>query len=171
MITDRANLDTMDPDSAAGSGQGVFAFEADFARDLRCIPMVVRFKLDRICIKLSLKQWTKIGHANRRALAELACDTPHETAGYRLALLRMIAQHTLEPVVALPAETDPAWADPSRVPAQVIAQAAAAGISPPTASQWARLPTLKRFALLKLARSNHDNHNFEPAMQEFGLGG
>jgi hypothetical protein len=35
--------------------------------------------------------------------------------------------------------------------------------------QWASLLPLQRFALIKLSRSNHENHNFVPALQEFGL--
>lgn len=40
---------------------------------------------------------------------------------------------------------------------------------PPTATQWAALLPLQRFALVKLARSRHENENFVPAMREFGL--
>ena len=40
---------------------GIFGFEADFARDLRCIPMAVRRKLDLVGVKLGLPQ---IGRAH-----------------------------------------------------------------------------------------------------------
>lgn len=164
-----ADPDAVAPGGRLGAEHATFGFEADFAADLRCIPMVVRFKLDRVGVKLSLKQWTKIGPANRRALAARQCDTHREVMDYRRTLVRMVAQNTAEPIVDLRPDPEPAWTDPMRLPELVIAQAAKAGVAPPTGSQWAALSTLQRFALLKLARSNHDNDNFAPAMREFGL--
>ena len=46
---------------ALGDELRIFDFEADFAHGLRCIPMVVRLKLDRCLIRLSLKQWSRFG--------------------------------------------------------------------------------------------------------------
>jgi hypothetical protein len=43
------------------------------------------------------------------------------------------------------------------------------GRKPPLVDQWRALSSLKRFTLYKLTRPNHDNDNFIPAMQEFGL--
>lgn len=169
MSIELADPDTIAPGGALEDGYGVFAFEADFAKDLRCIPMVVRFKLDRVGIKLSLKQWSKIGVQNRHALAALPCNSRRETAGYRRTLVNMVQQASQEPIVGLPLDPHPSWASSSRAPEEVTAQAAKAGIFPPTSEQWAKLNTLQRFALVKLARSNHDNHNFEAAMHEFGV--
>lgn len=157
------------PGGLLKDGYGVFAFEADFARDFRCIPMVVRFKLDRVGIKLSLKQWTKIGYSNRRLLAELPCNSLGETADYHRALVSMIERNSSGPIVTLPLDPAPSWADCMNVPDEVAAQASNAGVNPPTAAQWLKLDALQRFALVKLARSNHDNHNFAPAMCEFGI--
>jgi hypothetical protein len=36
-------------------------------------------------------------------------------------------------------------------------------------TQWQNLTPLQRFALIKLSTSNHENSNFLPALQEFGL--
>ena len=99
--------DIIAPGGNLESGHGVFAFEADFARDFRCIPMVVRLKLDRVGIKLSLKQWTRIGHPNRRSLATLHCNTVLETAAYRRALVSMIESNSCGPVVTLPLDPAP----------------------------------------------------------------
>jgi hypothetical protein len=38
----------------------IFDFERDFAGSLRCIPMIVRFKLDQCGVKLSLRQWSQL---------------------------------------------------------------------------------------------------------------
>ena len=61
------------------------------------------------------------------------------------------------------------WREEGRMPEAVRIQAQADGIAPPTARQWASLLPLQRFALVKLARSKHENENFVPAMREFGL--
>lgn len=131
--------------------------------------MCVRFKLDRVGIKLSLKQWAKIGSANRRAFAAQRRDTRREATSWRSALMRAVNEASSGPIVELPSDPDPAWMETTRVPAQVIAQAAKAGAPSPSIAQWASLALLQRFALLKLARSNHDNDNFEPAMREFAI--
>jgi hypothetical protein len=164
-----ASQDAIAAGGRISDDQTVFRFEADFAADLRCIPMIVRFKLDRIGIKLSLKQWARIGVANRRRLAALSCDTLREISDYRLTLVNLAAHHTAEPIVELKPDTDPCWADTRTVASPVIQQAGAASVASPTLAQWSTLSMLQRFALVKLARSNHDNHNFVPALREFGL--
>lgn len=152
-----------------GDETGIFDFEADFAADLRCIPMVVRFKLDRVGVKLSLRQWSKVGRDNRRQLLALVCDTLREIDAYRQTLIRLVAMHSGDAIVTLPADPDPAWTNPTQVPVRITQQAQTSGVAPPTALAWSGLSTLQRFALLKLARSNHDNDNFVPALREFGL--
>jgi len=171
MSIDLADPDAIAPGGALEDGYGLFAFESDFASDLRCIPMVVRFKLDRAGIKLSLRQWTRIGQSNRQALAAIPCNTLHEVAVYRRTLVGMVERNTPEHIVGLPLNAPLSWADPARMPNEVAAQALIAGVNPPTDAQWSNLDTLQRFALVKLARSNHDNHNFAPALREFGIGG
>lgn len=44
------------------SGAVFFQFESDFVATLRCIPMIVRFKLDLCGVKLSLKAWSRFDH-------------------------------------------------------------------------------------------------------------
>ncbi len=152
-----------------GDEHRIFGFEADFAHDLHCIPMVVRFKLDRCGIKLSLRQWSRFGGENRAALLIRRCDTEKEVSSYRQALMDLVGSCGGGAVVWLEADPAPAWVGDAQVPLTVTEQAARSGIRPPSASQWSRLAVIERFALLKLARSNHDNENFLPAMREFGL--
>ncbi len=52
----------------AMNDQQLFAFENDFVATLRCIPMAVRFKLDRCGIKLTLRQWSRLTHSDRTDL-------------------------------------------------------------------------------------------------------
>ena len=42
-------------------------------------------------------------------------------------------------------------------------------VAPPTLADWRTLDELQRYVLIKLTRESHDNINFIPAMQEFGL--
>jgi hypothetical protein len=154
-----------------GDEQRIFGFEADFAHDLRCIPMVVRFKLDRCGVKLSLRQWSKMGVANRAGLLAMRCDTAAEIEAYRIVVIDLASTHCAEVIKRLPNDPEPAWANPSRIPADVIRQAADSGVAPPSLQNWNSLSTLQRFALLKLARSDHDNHNFIPAMREMQIVG
>jgi len=147
----------------------LFDFESDFAGSLRCIPMIVRMKLDLCGIKLTLRQWSRFTREDRVALTDLACSTLSERETYRTRVLALIEAHSEEPVRFLPEETHDDWQRSDRMPDAVMLQAQADLIAPPTAAQWASLLPLQRFALIKLARSKHENENFVPAMKEFGL--
>lgn len=152
-----------------GDEHRVFAFEADFAHDLRCIPMVVRFKLDRCGVKLSLRQWSKMGVANRMRLLKTRCDTAGEIQAFRMIVVDLATTHCSEAIRWLPRDPEPTWANSALVPVDVTRQAAELAVAPPSPQCWRGLSTLQRYALLKLARSNHDNHNFVPAMREMQI--
>lgn len=147
----------------------IFDFETDFAGTLRCIPMSVRMKLDQCGIKLSLKQWSRIPAAERRQLLSEPCDTPSNVSLYESLLVRLIETWTAAAVEMVHPDPAPAWADARQVPRRLLDYAAALGVTPPSAEQWASLPSLQRFALFKLTRPGHDNDNFIPALREFGL--
>lgn len=146
----------------------LFAFESDFVQSLRCIPMAVRFKLDRVGIKLSLRQWSRFTHADRHALLLAPCETRAEIDHYRADLIDLVARRAGEAAKALAEKPDEAWRA-LQTPDAVHAQAARLDVASPTALQWRRLGRLERFALLKLTRPGHDNVNFLPALREFGL--
>lgn len=147
----------------------LFDFERDFAGSLRCIPMIARQKLDIVGIKLSLRQWSRFTREERGQLADLPCETVPEQATYRELVAHLIATRSDEPLRHLVTRGLEAWRDADHMPDAVKTQAQADGIAPPTARQWASLLPLQRFALVKLARSKHENENFVPAMREFGL--
>ncbi|MBI1361276.1 MAG: hypothetical protein GC155_13445 [Alphaproteobacteria bacterium] len=152
-----------------GEAYQIFEFEADFAADLRCIPMIVRLKLDRCGIKLSLRQWSRFTSADRAGLMTMRCDTDPETARFRNAVVRLINERSGDSVKCLPVEANPPWTRIDFVPCRIVQHAANIGIEPPSLAAWSSLSPLQRFALLKLTRDNHDNENFLPAMSEFGL--
>lgn len=147
----------------------VFQFEQDFAGSLRCIPMAVRFKLDRCGVKLSLRQWSRLGPEERSRMLRLPCDRRDEIEAYRRELEELIQLRSSQPLEYLPIEVQPLWADGTGVPEQVVQFAAQLQVSPPSSTQWAALSPLQRFTLVKLSRAKHDNVNFLPAMREFGL--
>lgn len=79
----------------------LFAFENDFVRSLRCVPMAVRLKLDRSGVKLTLRQWSRFTRDDRHNLLEARCSTPAEVAAYRQRLIDLVAQRTHEEARAL----------------------------------------------------------------------
>lgn len=147
----------------------LFEFESDFVASLRCIPMAVRFKLDLAAIKVSLRQWSRFAHSERRTLLSQGCETSTEIRRYRAYLIDLIVERVGEAAKPLPEPACELWKALDGVPAAVTDQSANAGLAGPTRSQWAALSDLQRFALLKLTRPGHDNANFAPAMSEFGL--
>jgi hypothetical protein len=152
-------------DAAAPS---YFEFESDFVDSLRCIPMVVRLRLDVSGVKLKLNEWSKLGKTERCALAESPCVTGEEITAFRESLSGMVEQATGSRPSLLADLPEPVWDRSDAVPAQVIEQAGALGLAFPVRA-WAALRPLQRFALVKLSRPGHENRNFLPAMKEFGL--
>jgi hypothetical protein len=145
-----------------------FQFEADFVDSLRCIPMQVRYKLDTCGIKLKLAQWNRFTQAECQALVDRPCTTPEETQTYRAFLQQLILDHTGTPASDLAIEPHPAWLEEKTIPESVQTKATEVGAEIHI-DQWANLSPLQRFALIKLSRASHENHNFLPALKEFHL--
>lgn len=162
-------MSAMSIESPAPVEEMIFEFERDFAGSLRCIPMIVRFKLDQCGVKLSLRQWSRFNHDDRAELVARPCMSSEQIADYRDLLVRLIETRANEAAIHLPVDTDPAWADLRKVPERVIHCTANLGLPLPNPEAWRTLSPLQRFALFKLTRPGHDNDNFEPAMLEFGL--
>lgn len=150
----------------------LFAFEGDFQTDLRCIPMAVRHQLDLCGIKLSLKEWVKLGPEQRGVVVGLLDqpepDSAEAVRRFDAALVAMVEQRMGEAPARCPVDPAPPWASVAQIPAEVAAKAAAEGIAL-TPAQWSGLAPLQRFALYKLSRSSHKNENFGPACREFGI--
>jgi hypothetical protein len=143
-----------------------FQFEADFVESLRCIPMQVRLKLDTCGIKLKLPQWHRFSDQERQQLVDLPCDTEAETQHYRDMLQQLVYDRTGEPATELAVDPNPEWKNSTVIADSVLQKAQEAGVALQV-DQWANLTQDQRFALLKLSRSNHENHNFLPALKEF----
>jgi hypothetical protein len=145
-----------------------FQFESDFIGDLRCIPMVVRYKLDSCGVKLKLHHWTQFSEADRLAIIDWPCGSEAEQISYRDRLQSLIISYGNPAAGLLPIEAYPAWLNAAEVPVQVMEKAETIG-QVISLEFWARLTPLQRFALIKLSRPSHENHNFLPALREFGI--
>jgi len=145
-----------------------FQFESDFVKSLRCIPMQVRLKLDTCGIKLKLPQWHQFNQGDRAILVDLPCETASEAEAYRTTLQQLVLERTGDTPAELPIDPSPAWNDATHIPASVQQKATEIGHAI-ALEQWANLSPPKRFALIKLSQSGHENRNFLPALKEFGL--
>jgi hypothetical protein len=146
-----------------------FRFEEDFVEEnIRCIPMIVRFKLDACGIKLKLAEWSKMDPQDREHLAVAACESPEEIADYRDKLVRLIFERTGNTATPIPVPDSPAWSRTDEIPYTIGEKLRESSLHLPLAA-WQQLTTLQRFALLKLSYPGHENKNFPRAMAEFGF--
>jgi hypothetical protein len=145
-----------------------FEFEADFVDSLRCIPMLVRFKLDQCGIKLSLRAWSQFDLATRELLTYMPTDEASQVAEYRQVLSQAI-EEIGEKVVPVAVDLQAPWMDPRSMPDAVTQKVWELAVDLDGFSQWKNLNVLQRFALTKLTRGGHENENFLPALREFGL--
>ena len=148
----------------------LFAFEHASSENFTYIPMIVRFNLDRFGLRISLEQWQLLPLEDRKLLARFPAD--EDTA--------------IEPQLRSRAVRNAAYARGPRplvVPAGRAADLAChrhrAGVARAAeragradgarAAQWQRLAPFQRYVLVKLSRKPKLNHDFLPAMREFGL--
>ena len=135
---------------------------------MRFIHILVRLKLDTCGVKLKLVHWNQFNTDERRSLLEIPCSNSDEIENYRQFLQNLIIQKTGQPATELAIASNPPWLDPEIIPESVHSKATQTGLNL-SQSQWRSLSPIQRFALIKLSRASHENHNFAPALQEFGL--
>lgn len=145
-----------------------FDFESDFVESLRCIPMIVRYKLDSCGIKLQLAEWVKISVEEKTQLAFLPCYLDSEVDSYGEFVKKLVWKHTNHEASLL-TSVDDAWNELHNVPDGIQQKAVEWNCQVLTVKQWLELDTLQRFALIKLSRSGHEGKNFPKAIREFGL--
>lgn len=151
------------------AGIEYFNFEEDFVeKNIRCIPMVVRFKMDKAGIKLKLAEWSKFSFHERVELAKRSVGDEGSIENYKEYLTGLIKKHTAREATGLSIDLNPGWANLDEVPVLLVDKLREFGwsISLP---QWKGMTNLQRFALLKLSREGHESKNFPKAIKEFGL--
>ena len=151
------------------AGIEYFNFEEDFVEEnVRCIPMVVRFKMDAAGIKLKLSEWSKFKRDERIELAIKPCRDKEEAMLYSNYLSELIEKYTNSAATIMEINKHPAWADLETIP-ELLQEKAKEFNWIITKQQWSNLTNLQRFALTKLYRPGHENKNFPKAMKEFGI--
>ena len=146
-----------------------FSFEEDFVeRNIRCIPMIVRYKMDKAGIKLKLNEWNKFSEKERIELAKWPFDHADEIKVYHEFLAGLIRNNTGNAPTNMDVEQYPAWDNTDTVPLEIAERMNEIGL-PVSSQRWKALTQLQRFALVKLSRPGHESKNFSKALKEFGL--
>ena len=146
-----------------------FMFEEDFMENnIRCIPMIIRFKMDKAGIKLKLSEWNRLSIEEKILLAKLKCSSGEETEHYNKYLKGLIKERTGREATILEVDQNPLWENVSSLP-EKLNEILAVFDWQLSIEQWKDLTSLQRFALLKLCRPGHENKNFPKAMKEFKL--
>ena len=159
------DLQSRSPDSKS---KNYFQFEADFVSTLKCIPMSVRMKLDNCGVKLKLAHWNQFSSTERQTLVDLPCNTETERQAYRDFLQNLVTIKTGQPAKELAIDPNPPWLNATKIPSSLSTKAEECQVSI-SQQQWTNLTPAQRFALIKLSRPSHENQNFIPALQEFGI--
>lgn len=145
-----------------------FQFEADFVGSLHCIPMQVRMKLDNCGVKLKLVHWNQFTPSERQTLVNMPCETELESNTYKEFLQNLVTEKTGQPAKELAIDPEPPWLDAENIPQEVQTKAQECRVNI-CLEQWSNLTAAQRFALIKLSRPSHENKNFLPALNEFGI--
>ena len=157
------------PSGFLNLGIEYFLFEEDFMeKNIRCIPMIVRFKMDKAGIKLKLSEWNRFSTEERIELALMPCFYEEEISQYHYFLAALIKKYTGRKATIMETEQCPLWNDVHTIPGMLVEKLNEFKWSL-SLDEWRRLTNLQRFALLKLCRPKHENKNFPIAMKEFGL--
>lgn len=152
-----------------GGSATSFKFEEDFIEEgLRCIPMMVRFKLDACGIKLKLSEWSKFSIKERDMLCEMKYGKPEDLQFYRSYLQQLVYCYTGKEATELIIDTDPDWSHTNEIPFLLKQELTKYGWKI-SLIQWKSLSILKRFVLIKLSKPGHENKNFPKAVKEFEL--
>jgi hypothetical protein len=146
----------------------LFAFEAEFSGDLRCIPMAVRRKLDLVGVKLKLVHWHGLSEQERRRLLAWP-DQPSALEELRTWLVTRSATLPHGPAHPIAPASEAPWQQADAIPEALAASCRQLGLAI-EARQWSRLDELERFALVKLCHPGHEHRNLPGALAEFGIG-
>jgi hypothetical protein len=143
-----------------------FKFEDEMATSLACVPMAVRRKLDRVGVKVGLKQWQALGRGERLAICHLPINDGKEREALVLFISEAVARACGERPSMLDDEQRAIADPPAAVPAELAKSARDAGVKLDQAA-WDRLDQDERYALLKLGGGARHSHNLAAALAEF----
>ena len=141
-----------------------FNFEDDFIKDLRCIPLCVRRKLDLIGIKLKLTHWQEFNLTEKTKIVNWP-DTKKELFELKIFLKKITINSKYGEVKEIEISSNQPWQDKNKVPEQVLKSALERGINI-SIEDWRNLNELDRFAFCKLVRPSHEHNNLDRAFDE-----
>ncbi len=143
-----------------------FRFEDEIYSSLYCVPMAVRRKLDRLGVKIGLKQWQALGRGERLAVCHLPADSDEEAEALKLFIREAVQSRSGEEPKSIP-EAERIAADPPPEPPAVLVQnLSALGVALDRGA-WTRLDSDERYALVKLGGGKETSHNLKAACAEF----
>lgn len=145
-----------------------FAFESDFVNTLKCVPMIVRYKLDSCGVKLKLHEWAKFKLTDKEELAHRPCYTRSEIEKYGDFVKKLVRRYFGYEASMLVSVND-SWNNINEVPKEVQQKAVEWECPVIFLKNWIEMDILQRFALVKLSRSGHEGRNFPVALREFGI--
>ena len=145
-----------------------FQFEKGFiTKGIHCIPMTVRYKLDRVGIKLELEHWYRLPLFIKEQIIAFPMFNVSDLGSFDQMLTQILISFfdntplRLTPIGNIDfTETD--------YFTNVNARAKEYNISIEY-DQWCDLDVLHRYALTKLSTPGHEHKNFMIAMEEFGI--
>ena len=141
-----------------------FNFEDDFIKDLRCIPLCVRRKLDLIGIKLKLTHWQEFNLIEKTKIVNWP-DTKKELFELKIFIKKITSNSKYGEAKEIEISSNQPSQDKNIVPEQVIKSALERGINI-SIEKWRNLNELDRFAFCKLIRPNHEHRNLDKALVE-----
>jgi hypothetical protein len=145
-----------------------FKFEDEMHESLRCVPMAVRRKLDRVGLKIGLEQWKSLDRGERLAICHFPVNSAEECDGLAVFIREaMQRRFGVEPKTLSDAQRASAE-PPAAPPARVVANARAVGFDL-SAAVWSRLDDDERFALMKMGDAETPSHNLAAALKEFSV--
>ena len=149
----------------------LFKFEEEFMEgDIRCIPMIVRFRLDACGIKLKLSEWNNFSLTDRAHVVRKAAVAGDDRTPFRNLIRELVLSHTGNEATDLEVDLHPGWAIVDKIQTSLMNKLNEFGWEI-SLHRWKALTDVQRFVLLKLSRPSHKNKNFPKAMKEFGLTG
>ena len=106
-----------------------FKFEDEVYESLSCVPMAARRKLDRVGLKISLKQWQQLGRGERLAICHLPADSAEECEALQLLVAEAVRNRCGVEAKELPLADREAAEPPATPTAVLIERAKGAGFA------------------------------------------
>lgn len=142
-------------------------FEDETYATLEFMPFAVRYRLDRVGLKLSLAAWQELPVAERHALCEHPVDTDDARADFLARCIRDAAA-TSAPAKPIAPVTDPPPWRTFEAFTRVVARFESFGRIPMRV-RWEALPDESAYVLWRLADPTRDVDRFAAAARAFGL--